>query len=110
SGTLSKVNDGAYSATYSYLGNSPLVSQITFKSNSTVRLTTTKNYDNLNRLLATANLPSADSPIYFVYNYNSANQRTKTVLEDNSYWLYTYDKVGQVTSGKRYWSDGTPVA
>ncbi len=26
------------------------------------------------------------------------------------YWLYTYDALGQVISGKRYWSDGTPVA
>jgi len=26
------------------------------------------------------------------------------------YGLYTYDALGQVISGKRYWSDGTPVA
>lgn len=29
---------------------------------------------------------------------------------DNSYWVYQYDSLGQVTSGKKYWSDGTPVA
>ena len=31
-------------------------------------------------------------------------------LADNSYWLYQYDSLGQVTSGKRYWSDNVPVA
>lgn len=34
----------------------------------------------------------------------------RTTLADGSYWVYQYDKLGQVTSGKRYWSDGTPVA
>jgi len=29
---------------------------------------------------------------------------------DNSRWIYTYDNLGQVVSGKKYWSDGTPVA
>jgi RHS repeat-associated protein len=29
---------------------------------------------------------------------------------DNSRWAYSYDSLGQVTSGKRYWSDGVPVA
>jgi RHS repeat-associated protein len=29
---------------------------------------------------------------------------------DNSRWIYTYDGLGQVTSGKKYWVDGTPVA
>ena len=31
-------------------------------------------------------------------------------LIDGSYWVYEYDALGQVKSGKRYWSDGTPVA
>ena len=31
-------------------------------------------------------------------------------LADHSYWIYTYDRLGQVVSGKRYWQDGTPVA
>ena len=41
---------GANTATYSYLANSPLVSQIAFQQNGTNRMTTTKSYDNLNRL------------------------------------------------------------
>ena len=27
-----------------------------------------------------------------------------------SFWLYQYDNLGQVISGKRYWRDGTPLA
>src|SRR5207249_7423452 len=33
-----------------------------------------------------------------------------TTNVDNSRWVYTYDALGQVTSGKKYWADGTPVA
>ena len=29
---------------------------------------------------------------------------------DSTYWVYTYDSLGQVTSGKKYWADGTPAA
>jgi hypothetical protein len=29
---------------------------------------------------------------------------------DNSYWVYQYDSLGQVVSGKKYWANGTPVA
>src|SRR5439155_26080562 len=42
--------------------------------------------------------------------YNSANQRTANTNADNSQWIYQYDGLGQVTSGKKYWADGTPVA
>lgn len=38
------------------------------------------------------------------------NQRTRVTLADGSCWLYQYDTLGQVTSAKKYWSDGTPVA
>jgi YD repeat-containing protein len=44
------------------------------------------------------------------YLYNDANQRTRRTSVDDSYWRYEYDSLGQVVSGKRYWSDGTLVA
>ena len=44
------------------------------------------------------------------YAYNNANQRTRSTLADGSYWLYTYDSLGQVVAGNKYWADGTPVA
>jgi RHS repeat-associated protein len=43
------------------------------------------------------------------YAYNTANQRTRATLADGSYWVYTYDTLGQVTSGQKYWSDGSAV-
>jgi len=47
-------NSGAtpYSANYASLANSPLVTQIALKTNTTARLTVTKQYDYLNRLLS----------------------------------------------------------
>src|SRR6266853_1779499 len=40
---------------------------------------------------------------------NDANQWTCVALTDSSFWTYQYDSLGQVTSGKKYWSDGTAV-
>jgi len=37
-------------------------------------------------------------------------QRVQSALVDGSYWSYNYDSLGQVTSGRKYWADGTPVA
>ncbi len=100
------------SATYIYLANSPLVGQITFKSNNLTRMTTSKTYDYLDQLTQISSVGGASSasPISFNYNYNPANQRTKDALADGSYWIYSYDSLGQVTSGVKYWRDGTPVA
>lgn len=104
-------SDGTNSATYAYLTNSPLVSQITFASNVATVMTTTKTYDYLNRLtsVSSANASSVVLDSHG-YTYNSANQRTAATNVDNSTWNYQYDSLGQVTSGKKYWSDGTVVA
>jgi len=109
---LSGVTNGNYNVAYAYLANTPLVSQITFRSNTVTRMTTTKSYDFLNRLTGIGSVPSGAGvpPVSFTYNYDFANQRTRATLSDGSYWLYEYDSLGQVRSGKKYWYDGTPVA
>jgi hypothetical protein len=110
---LASVSDGTNTANYSYLANSPLVGQIAFANNGATRMTTMKQYDLLNRLTGISSFggTSSASPIAsFNYTYNSANQRTLVTNVDNSYSIFQYDFLGQVTSGKRYWSDGTPVA
>lgn len=109
---LEMVWDGASVVTYyGYVPDSLLVENLTFQQDSTTRLTTTRSYDTLNRLVSivssngTAEIVSAHT-----YQYNSANQRTTATLADGSNWRYAYDKLGQVTSGRKYWADGTPVA
>ena len=74
-------------------------------------MTTTKQYDYLNRLLSISSSPSSASslPISYAYGYNDANQRTRVALNDGSFWIYQSDAVGQVNSGKKYFSDNTPV-
>ena len=81
-------------------------------ANSTLRMCTVKNYDYPNRLQSIAShpggTPSLASPSY-TYQYKDANRRVRMTLADGSYWLYEYDALGQVKTGKRYWSDNAPV-
>ncbi|MBI3418204.1 MAG: hypothetical protein HY043_23180 [Verrucomicrobia bacterium] len=107
---LSSVGDGTYSASYTRLANSELLDTVTFKQSITTRMTTTRQYDKLNRLLSINSALSAASALSYSYAYNDANQRISATLADGSYWIYQYDQLGQVVSGKRFWSDGTPVA
>ena len=74
-------------------------------------MTTSKQYDFLNRLTQISSQPGASGlpPVAFNYNYNNVNQRTQDRLADGSYWIYNYDSLGQVTSGHKYFYDGTPV-
>ena len=109
-GRLQTVSDSPYTATYTYQPNSGLINSLTFANNGATRLVTSRIYDKLNRLLQISSAPSAASAVSFAYQYNSANQRTRMMLADGSWWEYRYDALGQVISGKRYWSDGTSVA
>jgi RHS repeat-associated protein len=108
---LSSVTNGTHTATYAYLPNSSLVSNIVFATNGTTKMTTTKSYDNLNRLTSIRSVDSISSVVSsHSYLHNDANQRTRVDLAGGSYWIYEYDSLGQLTSGKKYWSDGSPVA
>ena len=111
---LASVSDGTTTATFTYIANSPLVSQIAFTQSGQPRMTTTKQYDALNRLTSIVSLPQTPDAIpqtlSSAYDYNSANQRTRTTHADASYWIYQYDTLGPKVSGKRFWPDGTPVA
>jgi len=110
---LQTVNGGNNdTATYSYLANSSLVGQISYANNGATRMTTSKQYDFLNRMTQISSLPGAAglAPSAYVYAYNAANQRTQDTLADGSHWNYAYDSLGQLTNGVRSWNDGTPVA
>ena len=75
-------------------------------------MTTTKQYDRLNRLksISSTGGASSGSPILssFDYQYNQANQRIQASLEDGSHWEYAYDLLGQVTSGKKLQANRVP--
>jgi RHS repeat-associated protein len=131
---------------YNYVANSSLIDQITFRQNTTDRMTTTRQHDRLNRLESISSASSGE-PLPLAYNYvynnalpreigrvelpfharhcagcalaveglygvvsHGASQRVRTTLADGSFWIYEYDSLGQVRSGKRFWSDGTPMA
>ena len=86
---VSSVADGTNSASDSHLANSPLAGRISFTNNGALRMTTTKQYDFLNRptYMGSAPVPGAGSgvpplPIPFSYTYNTANQRTNHTLAD----------------------------
>ncbi len=70
----------------------------------------TNQFDKVNRLTNLVWKAGAATVASFAYQYNDANQKTRVTLADGSYWLYQYDDLGQVISGKKYWSDNTPVA
>ncbi|HAB17653.1 MAG TPA: RHS repeat-associated core domain-containing protein [Verrucomicrobiota bacterium] len=111
-GRLATAGDGTYSATYGYLANSALPGTLTFKHLTTTRMTTTRSFDFLNRLYQVKSMPagSGQSAMNFRYGYNDAGQRITLDMPDGSGWRYQYDNLGQLIVGRRFWSDGTPVA
>ena len=96
-------------ATYSYAQNSSLVSGITLQNSGSIVLTTAKIYDNLNRLQSISQSVGSRTVSSYAYTNNAANQRIRAMLADGSYWVYEYNDKGEVISGKRYWSNGSPV-
>jgi YD repeat-containing protein len=72
-------------------------------------MTTTKQYDNLNRLRTISSVPSGASTVSFTYQYNDANQRTRNTEANGDYWAYEYDPLGQVKVGKKYTSGASPI-
>ena len=72
-------------------------------------MTTTKQYDYLNRL--TAFVRHSARPLSAIQLRLQLRQPAPhATLADGSLWIYSYDSLGQVISGKKYWSDQTPVA
>jgi len=107
-GRLQTVSHGGSVVTYGYVANSMLVGTVTHTQGG-VTVTTTKAPDVLNRLQSISTV-SGGTTVSYSYLYNNANLRERATLADSSYWVYTYDALGQVQTGKKYWSDGTFVA
>jgi len=115
-GRLWKVIDSSYVGTYGYHANSMLINTLGYTNGGGTGqgLAVSRAYDRLNRLTSVSSKPYGSAapslPVGFQYQYNTANQRTRADLGDGTYWVYEYDALGQVTRGRRYWGDGTPMA
>ena len=115
---LASVSDGTRTFTYGYLANSALVGTLTVNNGTANVMTTTREYDKVNRLLSirASRLRHVEQTVVeqtvssHTYAHNSADQRVRADLADGSHWLYEYDALGQVTAGARYWSNGDIVA
>ena len=77
------------------------------------QLTDTQNYDSLGRLMTRkSSISGAASTVPVIstgYEYDSVNRRRALALSDGSSWAYDYDAKGEVISGKRAGSAGTPA-
>ncbi len=92
-------HDAVNSALYPCLANSPLLGQILFQSNTVARMTTSKQYENLNRL---SSIPSSNLAS-FNYAYNPANQRVRSTLRAETtmtlaWWLNIWRWAAGATS------------
>jgi YD repeat-containing protein len=106
---LNALTNGTATAAYEFVTDSSLVLARTMRQSGAVRVTANNRHDRLNRLMETGSTLSGDRPALHRYKYNQANQRTQTTHADNSQWTYGYDELGQVTSGRKSWEDGSPV-
>jgi RHS repeat-associated protein len=102
-------NAAGLSVVYSYVTGADMVGGIEYAASGTARMTTTRTYDALNRLVSIANEPSGTGAVSFSYQYNLANERTQSTLSDGTFWDYGYDVLGQVTSGVRRWTSDNSV-
>jgi len=105
----SNVVNGIHLANYSYVPNSSLVASILMKEDGNERLTRAFTYDKLERLSRISNSTNTTAFSSLKYVHNKVNQRVVRNESDGSRWLFQYDDLGQLTSGKHYWSDSTPI-
>ena len=105
---IATVSDGTNTAEYSRLPGTSLLNNVTVKQGANTIVNTAKTYDAFNRLLSTASTAGGVTRTYS-YVYNDKDQRTKLTLSDGTYWEYTYDDKGQVTSGVKKDSTGKVI-
>jgi RHS repeat-associated protein len=98
------------SATYSYVTNSLLVKEITFRQGDSIRLTSAKQFDERDRLVSASATPANGSVASYDYSYNLANQPIQVGSADCGHWLYGYDPLGQLTRARKVVGDGRPTA
>lgn len=100
------VSSSSQTATYAYYPTSGLLNTTTFTGGTNIA----RAYDSQGRLQSITDAPAGGGATSYTYTYNNLGQRTRTTREDNSYWSYAYNDYGELTNGKKYWSDNVLVA
>ncbi|WOO40074.1 RHS repeat-associated core domain-containing protein [Rubellicoccus peritrichatus] len=101
---LQTITNGEHVFTYDYVDNSSLIETVTTEKTGGAApiQTNTRTYDLLNRLLSTGVITAASITKDYAYQYNNASQRTKLTVDNDQYWNYGYDDMGQVISGEKF--------
>lgn len=103
---LETITSGGQTVTYAYQPASGLLGATTYGGGVTVL---GRSYDTFGRTQSITTTPASDIAQSYTYTYDSLSRRTRVTREDGSYWAYDYDDRGELTSGKKFWPDNTPV-
>jgi RHS repeat-associated protein len=109
-GRISGLTNGNNSVNYAYLPNSDLLQTTTSRSGSTNVLTATRVWEYGYRLKSIKNVAGGEVVSSHSYVYDALDRRRTVTREDSSTWQYEYNDRDELTSGKRFWNDYTPVA
>ncbi|MCE9616133.1 MAG: hypothetical protein K8T26_17815 [Lentisphaerae bacterium] len=104
-GRLHTVSDGTVAATYTFGADGRTVTNTALGCVAVA----SRDFDGLDRLQDITTVTGTTVVHRSAYAYNAADQRTRQTLADGSYWVYRYDDLGQVISGRKTFSDGVPV-
>lgn len=103
---LQTITGSGQTITYGYNPARGLLETTTYSSGTNI----TRGHDALGRLQSITTTPPASPAVSYTHTYNNLHQRMRVTREDGSYWSYGYNDRGEVTSGKKYWVDNSPVA
>jgi hypothetical protein len=67
-------------------------------------------WDTAGRLRSIVNSAGTVPLTAHAYTYDALNRRPQAAREDGSLWKYGYNDRDEVTSGKHFWSDWSPVS
>ncbi|HEY5911886.1 MAG TPA: hypothetical protein VJA21_14890, partial [Verrucomicrobiae bacterium] len=103
---LQTITSPAGTFTYTYRGPGTVWTNLALPNSAAI----TNAYDAAARLTRTALRGSSGPLSLHDYLYNTAGQRQRNTLTDNSYTTYGFDDDAQLTNSLGYLQNGTPIA
>ena len=107
---LETITAGTDTADYTYHPNSALLHTLTTKRSGTTRLTTTRGFDNFDRLESNIAVPSGGGSVGTTYLYDAAGNRERATLPDATYWSYDPNDRGEVEGGTKKLANDTALS